>query len=116
MADLNVTVVVLTLLVAMVFAGMHIAVALGITSLIGIYLVTESLDIVINALGSVAFEGLRGYIFIALPLFMLMGEFISRSGAAQDLYAGINQLLRRIPGRLALSTIQGNAVLAFMNC
>jgi C4-dicarboxylate transporter DctM subunit len=114
MADLNVTVVVLTLLVAMVFAGMHIAVALGITSLIGIYLVTESLEIVINALGSVAFEGLRGYIFIALPLFMLMGEFISRSGAAQDLYAGINQLLRRIPGRLALATILGNAVFAFM--
>jgi C4-dicarboxylate transporter, DctM subunit len=114
MVEINVTFVVLTLLVLMVFAGMHIAVALGITSLIGIYLVTESFDIVVNALGSVAFEGLRGYIFIALPLFMLMGEFISRSGAAQDLYAGINQLLQRIPGRLALATILGNAIFAFM--
>jgi C4-dicarboxylate transporter DctM subunit len=114
MTDFNVTLIVLGLLVFMVLGGMHIAVALGLTSLVGIYLVTESVDIVINALGSVAFEGLRGYIFIALPLFMLMGEFISRSGAAQDLYAGINQLLRRIPARLALATILGNAVFAFM--
>ena len=51
MVEINVTFIVLTLLVLMVFAGMHIAVALGITSLIGIYLVTESFDIVVNALG-----------------------------------------------------------------
>ncbi|MDH5748989.1 MAG: TRAP transporter large permease [Rhodospirillales bacterium] len=105
---------VLGLLLIMVFAGFHIAMALGVTSLIGLYLVTDSFDITINTLARTSFEGMRGYVFAALPLFMLMGEFISRSGAAQDLYIGINRAVSRIPGRLALATVLGNAVFAFL--
>lgn len=114
MIDLGVAIPILCLLVIMVFAGFHIAVALGVTSLLGLYLVTESIDITINTLARTSFEGLRGYVFAALPLFMLMGEFISRSGAAQDLYIGINRALKKIPGRLALATVLGNAVFAFL--
>jgi tripartite ATP-independent transporter DctM subunit len=112
--DMEVAFPVLGLLLIMVFAGVHIAIALAATSLLGLFLVTESWDITINTLARTSFEGMRGYIFAALPLFMLMGEFISRSGAAQDLYIGINRALRRIPGRLALATVLGNAVFAFL--
>lgn len=112
--DMEVAFAVLGLLLIMVFAGVHIAIALAATSLLGLFLVTESWDITINTLARTSFEGMRGYIFAALPLFMLMGEFISRSGAAQDLYIGINRALRRIPGRLALATVLGNAVFAFL--
>lgn len=114
MSDLWITVLVLGVLVVTVLSGIHIAVALGIASLLGIWLVTGDISITIDALASTAFEGLRGYVFIALPLFMLMGEFISRSGAAQDLYVGINRALRGLPGRLALATVLGNAVFAFL--
>ncbi|MDH3196241.1 MAG: TRAP transporter large permease subunit [Hyphomicrobiales bacterium] len=114
MFDIGITIPVLALLIIMVFAGFHIAVALGITSIVGLYLVTDSLDITINTLARTSFEGMRGYVFAALPLFMLMGEFISRSGAAQDLYIGINRSVRKIPGRLALATVLGNAVFAFL--
>ena len=106
---------VLGLLLILVFAGVHIAVALGLASLLGIYISTGSLDITLSALASTAFEGVRNYIFAALPLFMLMGEFISRSGAAGDLYVGINRVLRRVPGRLAIATILGNAVFSFLS-
>lgn len=112
--DITTAFSVLGLLLVMVFAGFHIAIALGITSLLGLYLVTGSIDITINTLARTSFEGMRGYIFAALPLFMLMGEFLSRSGAAQDLYVGINRVLSRIPGRLALATVLGNAVFAFL--
>jgi C4-dicarboxylate transporter, DctM subunit len=112
--DMEVAFSVLGLLLILVFAGVHIAIALAATSLLGLFLVTESWDITINTLARTSFEGMRGYIFAALPLFMLMGEFISRSGAAQDLYIGINRALRSIPGRLALATVLGNAVFAFL--
>jgi C4-dicarboxylate transporter, DctM subunit len=114
MFEVEIAFPVLGLLLVMVFAGVHIAIALAATSLLGLFLVTESWDITINTLARTSFEGMRGYIFAALPLFMLMGEFISRSGAAQDLYIGINRALRRIPGRLALATVLGNAVFAFL--
>lgn len=114
MFDMGIAIPVLAILVIMVFAGFHIAVALGVTSLLGLYLVTDSIDITISTLARTSFEGMRGYVFAALPLFMLMGEFISRSGAAQDLYIGINRFVRRLPGRLALATVLGNAVFAFL--
>lgn len=114
MFDMDIAIPVLGILVVMVFAGFHIAVALGVTSLLGLYLVTDSADITINTLARTSFEGMRGYVFAALPLFMLMGEFISRSGAARDLYIGINRSVRGLPGRLALATVLGNAVFAFL--
>ena len=114
MFDIGITIPVLALLIIMVFAGFHIAVALGITSIVGLYLVTDSIDITINTLARTSFEGMRGYVFAALPLFMLMGEFISRSGAAQDLYIGIDRSVSKVPGRLALATVLGNAVFAFL--
>jgi len=45
---------------------------------------------------------------------MLMGEFIARSGAVTDVYKGINRGLRRIPGRLALATVLGNALFSLV--
>jgi C4-dicarboxylate transporter, DctM subunit len=44
----------------------------------------------------------------------LMGEFIGKSGVVTDVYRGINKLLHRIPGRLALATIIGNALFSFV--
>ena len=65
-------------------------------------------------LGSTAYEALRDYVFAVIPLFMLMGEFIGRSGAVTDVYKGINRGLRRIPGRLAIATVLGNALFSFV--
>ena len=45
---------------------------------------------------------------------MLMGEFIGKSGTVTDVYRGINRLLKRIPGRLAIATVLGNALFSFV--
>jgi TRAP-type C4-dicarboxylate transport system permease large subunit len=65
-------------------------------------------------LASTAYEALRDYVFAVIPLFMLMGEFIARSGAVTDVYRGINRGLRRLPGRLALATVLGNAMFSLV--
>ncbi|MEK9662741.1 MAG: TRAP transporter large permease, partial [Alphaproteobacteria bacterium] len=54
------------------------------------------------------------YIFAVIPLFMLMGEFIGKSGTVTDVYRGINRLMRRLPGRLAIATVTGNALFSFV--
>jgi C4-dicarboxylate transporter, DctM subunit len=113
--DVNVAAVLLISLVVMVGLGVHIAVALGMASALGIYLVTGgNFAVVERMLASTAYEALRDYVFAVIPLFMLMGEFIARSGAVTDVYRGINRGLRRLPGRLALATVLGNAMFSLV--
>lgn len=115
MFDVNVAVVLIVSLLVMVALGVHIAIALGATSALGIYLVTGGNFIVVQKmLANTAYEALRSYEFAVIPLFMLMGEFISKSGAVTDVYLAINRGLRRIPGRLAVATVLGNAVFSFV--
>jgi tripartite ATP-independent transporter DctM subunit len=94
--------------------GVHVAIALGMTSVLGIYLVTGQMRIVEAMVASTATEALRDFTFAVIPLFMLMGEFVGRSGAITDIYQGINRGLRRLPGRLAVATILGNAIFSFV--
>ncbi len=98
----------------MVFAGVHIAVALGAASCIGIYLMQGDMAVVRNFIANTAYEALRDYVFAVIPLFMLMGDFLAKCGAAKDLFALINRLSRWVPGRLAIATVLANAVFAFV--
>ena len=103
---------ILTLLIVLVFLGTHIAVALGVASALGVYLLLGSTDIALSVLSGTAYEALRRDIFIVIPLFVLMGGFVSHSGAAKDIYTISNRALRKIPGCLAVATVSGNSVFA----
>src|SRR5690606_5411553 len=116
--EANTAIVLIVSLVGLVFIGVHIAIALGITSALGIFLVTGAdfyaFQTVQAMLAATAYEAIRDYIFAVIPLFMLMGEFIGKSGVVTDVYRGINRLLHRLPGRLALATVLGNALFSFV--
>ena len=118
MFEVNIAVLLIACLIALVAIGVHIAIALGMTSALGIFLVTGS-DIyafrtVQTMLAATAYEAIRDYVFAVIPLFLLMGEFISKSGTVTDVYRGINRMLRRLPGRLAIATVFGNALFSFV--
>lgn len=114
MFSADVVFVVLGLLLVLVFAGLHVAIALGITSAVGIYMVTGRFSTVEALIQNTFYDAIRDYIFAVIPLFMLMGEFIGRSGATTDLYRALQRSFRRLPGRLALATLFGNAVFSFV--
>ncbi|MCL4800921.1 MAG: TRAP transporter large permease [Burkholderiales bacterium] len=114
MFDVTTALALIVGLLILVALGVHIAIALGMTSALGIYFVTGDVQVVATMLGSTAYEALRDYVFAVIPLFMLMGEFIGRSGAVTDVYRGINRGLRRLPGRLGIATVLGNALFSFV--
>ena len=89
---------IIAVLLGLVFSGVHIAVALGITSALGLYLMTGDIDVVRTFMANTAYEALRDYVFAVIPLFMLMGEFLAKCGAATDLFALVNRLTQRVPG------------------
>ena len=97
MFDVNTVIVIIVLLLGLVMLGVHVAIALGITSIVGIYMVTGKFRIVEATLASTSAEALRDFTFAVIPLFMLMGEFIARSGAMTDIYMAINRSVRRLP-------------------
>jgi len=102
----------LLLLLIQVFIGIHIGIALAFCSGLGVYLMLGSYEAAVSILGNTAYEAVRKDVFAVIPLFVLMGDIISKSGAAGDLYQVCNRALRRIPGRLAIATIAGNTVFA----
>lgn len=110
MADSALVYVGLGLMLTLLTLGVPIVVSLGLSSLVGVALLTKSTDIALSILSTTSFEALRDYLFAVIPLFILMGEFVARSGAALDLYTSINRVMRRVPGRLAVATVLGNAV------
>ncbi len=118
MFEINTAILLVVSLVGLVAIGVHIAIALGITSALGIWLVTGAdwyaFRTVQTMLAATAYEAIRAYVFAVIPLFMLMGEFIGKSGTVTDVYRGINRLLRKIPGRLAIATVVGNALFSFV--
>ena len=114
MFSADIAAVVLVLLLVLVFSGIHVAIALGVTSAVGIYMVTGRETVVLALIQNTFYDAIRDYIFAVIPLFMLMGEFIGRSGATSDLYVGLQKTFRRVPGRLALATLFGNAVFSFV--
>ena len=107
-------IIMVTVLLALVFCGIHIAVSLGITSMIGIYLINGDIHMVKSFTATTAYEALRDYVFAVIPLFMLMGEFLAKCGAARDMFSLINRLTKWVPGRLGVATVLSNAVFAFV--
>lgn len=118
MFEVSTAILLIVSLVGLVAIGVHIAIALGITSALGIFLVTgadaNAFNTVQNMLAATAYEAIRAYVFAVIPLFMLMGEFIGKSGTITDVYRGINRLMHKLPGRLAIATVVGNALFSFV--
>ena len=102
----------LAILLGLVLLGVHIGIALGAASVVGVYLAYGDIHIALSILGSTAYDAIRNQALAVIPLFMLMGEIISRSGAAADLYSVCNRAMRGLPGRLAAATVVGNAAFA----
>jgi C4-dicarboxylate transporter, DctM subunit len=77
-------------------------------------LMMGDMEVVRNFIATTAYEALRDYVFAVIPLFMLMGDFLAKCGAARDLYALGNRASKWLPGQLAAATIVANALFGFV--
>ena len=101
---------IIAVLLILILLSVPIVIALGSASFFGLAYLVGSFDVAVSLLANTAYESIRSYVFAVIPLFVLMGELISKSGAAKDLYVLINNSLSKLPGRLSLATVFGNAV------
>ena len=108
------TYLLLGLLLLLVFGGVEVAICLGVVSFLALYLSTQDLALSLNFISSTAYEALREYLFAVVPLFLLMGEFIARSGVATDMFWAMDRGIKRLPGRFAYATVLGNVIFGFV--
>ena len=96
--------------VALLFGGLWIPFALGVTSLL--YLMLKMGPGVLKGIGFVAWSSLDSFTLTAIPLFILMSEVLLQSGIGNRAYRGLSVLTRRVPGGLLQTNIAGSAVFA----
>jgi tripartite ATP-independent transporter DctM subunit len=102
------TLILVVSLAVMLMAGQWTAFALGICGVLVLYLSKGMLGL--TAVSSVVWNNANSYILIAVPMFLLMGEIILRSGVSSYFYRGVVVLLGRLPGGLLHANIASCAV------
>ncbi len=95
---------------AFFMAGMYVAGALGCLSLIMLFFFGK--PALWNIMSSKAFDVNTGFILVAIPLFLLMGELINRSGMGERMYAVISRWVWFLPGGLVHTNIISSALFA----
>jgi tripartite ATP-independent transporter DctM subunit len=90
-------------LLGLIFLGVHIAVALGAVSFVGLLLLTN-LNVTLTIFAQSFYTIASTYGFTVLPLFIVMGHFASASGAAQGAYQFASKWLSQFRGGLYLVT------------
>ncbi len=96
----------------LIYAGMHVSVALMLLSLVGTWLIRGNWTVATKLLALAASDSISGYIFGVVPLFVLMGLLISVSGIGKDTFDVANRLFRGVRGGLGISTVAANAIFA----
>ena len=85
--------------------GVPIAFSLAGAGILGIYLHTGNLNMVIGILGMAPFSTVADYALTTIPMFILMAFFSASSGLARDLYTAGANWLSHIKGGLAVATV-----------
>jgi tripartite ATP-independent transporter DctM subunit len=112
MDPIMVGIVTFILLIILVVIGVHIAIALALTSILGVWFALGNMKTAIQLVGTTAYSAINDYTFAVVPLFVLMGLFTNISGASTEIYNAFHVLLRKVRGGLAMATVGANAVFA----
>ena len=91
--------------------GMHIGVALMLLSFVGVYSI-KGLAVAGKLLASSAATSIASDVYGVIPLFVLMGLFVSATGMGRDTFDVAALILKRIRGGLGMATVGANAVFA----
>jgi C4-dicarboxylate transporter, DctM subunit len=97
-------------LFACLFFGVGIGSAMGLVGLLGITWLSGMR--LWPTIGDIVWNTANSFTLVAVPLFVLMGEIILRSGVSKRFYAGLSCLLFGVRGGLAQSNVVGCAVFA----
>ena len=103
----------LVTMIVLLLTGMQLAMVTGLVALVFAigWFGIDALPLVTSRLYS--FVG--GYVFLAVPMFVLMAALLDRSGIARDLFDAMKVLGRKVRGGVAVQTLVVAVILASMS-
>jgi len=110
---MSVELITILMLVGLLFGvmlGYPLAIPIGAVALIGGYLLFG--ESVFSIIYDRTWGLIRGYTFLAVPLFIFMGVMLERSGIAEKMYSALYLVLGGLRGGLAVATILIGTILA----
>lgn len=103
-----ISIIVVLCFLIFLMSGMPVFGALGLASVIGILLVQGPRGL--GAVPGVIYDRLAGFVLVAVPLFILMGEIIFTSGIGADIYTATSRWLNKLSGSLGMSSVAACAI------
>ena len=100
----SIIILVFCLFFLLLFLRMPIGFVFFTTGFLGITL-TRSFDTAAGVIGIAPMIESANYILVAIPLFILMGQFVAGSGLSKELYNAVYKWTGRVHGGLAHATI-----------
>ena len=91
-------------MLALTFVRVPIAFAMGLVGIAGTGLM-KGWGPAMAMATQVTYETGFSYLFSVVPLFILMGTFVSRAGMAEELYATCYAFIGHLRGGLAMATV-----------
>ena len=89
---------------ALLVLGVPIAFAMALAGAAGIWVLEGAGPAMAHAVLIPWSEG-RSFVFVTIPLFVLMGQLVFHTGLATDLYDGIRTWIGRVPGGMAITSV-----------
>ncbi len=99
-------------MVAMIYLGVYIPIALGLVSFVTIWILRDSFELPLALLKIAVGDSVTEYSFATIPLFTFMGLIVSRAGMGEDVYRVMNTLFHKIMGGVGMATVGANALFA----
>ncbi len=112
MGGVEVGILSIIVIVALIYAGVYIPVALGLVSFVGVWIVRGDIGMPVSLLAQATADAVSDQVFATIPLFALMGLLVGRAGLGKDVYDVANVVFRHIRGGLGIATVAANAVFA----
>ncbi|WP_170298723.1 TRAP transporter large permease [Massilia eburnea] len=103
--------IVFALLIALMLTGIPVSIALGLTVLMFMYLLTQ---VPVEAVALKLFSGIEKFEIMAIPLFILAGNFLTHGGVARRMIAFATSMIGHWHGGLALAGIIACAMFALV--
>ncbi|UYG02838.1 TRAP transporter large permease subunit [Halomonas sp. LR3S48] len=100
-------------MLGMMAVGIHVAVAIFTVATLGT-LMYLSMPLLFS-FGDTLWGTLNDFILTAIPLFILLGELLLRSGITERMYSALSVWLDRLPGGLLHTNIGASSVFAAMS-
>jgi C4-dicarboxylate transporter DctM subunit len=103
--------IVFALLIALMLTGIPVSIALGLTVLVFMYLLTS---VPIEAVALKLFTGIEKFEIMSIPFFILAGNFLTHGGVAKRMIAFATSMIGHWHGGLALAGILSCAMFAMV--